>query len=443
MSGKLTDLFDFLEPEEKEQLCFLNIEKINLNKKTSRLDIYLSGGEFLSEENLLALAEYKAKAEFDCDVKFIFQGFTDMGYAMKCLSDLIVSELSLENYEYCQISRSSRFSITDNKLLIESDSMNRELSDMLLNSYGRTFMDIFESHTGMRPEAFSYEFLDEIETAYFTSDIPSDDFETYDTPQEVPEEYWEPEEKKKKTEDKEEKVSSTDKNSWEYKAKVQKKLMKENEGDKKNFRKANAESLFGRVKKDVPFYAIKDIDVSEREVNFEGRIKLDEDGLRLAKSGKCVIANFKVFDETGGVSCVMFVKPEEADAFEKKFEKGGYAGFQGEPTDNRGEFGIKVSGIFEREKPKPRMENCEYKRVELHAHTKMSAQDATIVPADLMKTAARFGHKACAVTDHGVVQAFPEVFNTAKKLTVGDSDEKFKPILGDEGYVVDDGPTIC
>ena len=219
--------------------------------------------------------------------------------------------------------------------------------------------------------------------------------------------------------------------------------MKENEGDKKNFRKANAESLFGRVKKDVPFYAIKDIDVSEREVNFEGRIKLDEDGLRLAKSGKCVIANFKVFDETGGVGCVMFVKPEEADAFEKKFEKGGYAGFQGEPTDNRGEFGIRVSGIFEREKPKPRMENCEYKRVELHAHTKMSAQDATIVPADLMKTAARFGHKACAVTDHGVVQAFPEVFDTAKKLTVGDSDEKFKPILGDEGYVVDDGPTIC
>ena len=62
MTGKLTDLFDFLEPGEKEQLSFLNIEKININKKTSRLDIYLSGGEFLSEENLLALAEYKSGA---------------------------------------------------------------------------------------------------------------------------------------------------------------------------------------------------------------------------------------------------------------------------------------------------------------------------------------------------------------------------------------------
>ena len=442
MAGKLTDLFDFLEPGEKEQLSFLNIEKININKKTSRLDIYLSGGEFLSEENLLALAEYKAKAEFDCDVKFIFQGFTDMDYAIRCLSDLIVSELSLENYEYCQIARSSSFSLKDDKLLIRSDLMNEELSDMLLNSFGRSFIDIFEAHTGMRPSGFSYEFVEDMETAYFSCGLSSDEIIKEDIMQPVPEDFI-PRASNDKPKEKDKTDSSKDRNSWVYKAKEQKKIMKENDGDKKNYRKAKADALFGRVKKDIPFYKIKDIDPSEREVNFEGNIKLDEDGLRLAKSGKCVIANFKVFDETGGVGCVMFVKPEEADDFEKRFEKGGYAGIQGEPTDNRGEFGIRVSGIFEREAPKPRMENCEYKRVELHAHTKMSAQDATIVPGELMKTAARFGHKACAVTDHGVVQAFPEVFETSKKLTVGDSDEKFKAILGDEGYVVDDGPTVC
>ena len=89
MASKLIDLFDFLEEDEKEQLSFLNIEKINYSKKISRLDVYLSGGEFLSEENLLALAEYKAKTMFECEVKFIFQGFTDMSQAMRCLSRLI------------------------------------------------------------------------------------------------------------------------------------------------------------------------------------------------------------------------------------------------------------------------------------------------------------------------------------------------------------------
>ncbi|MGE5507042.1 MAG: PolC-type DNA polymerase III [Chitinophagales bacterium] len=72
-------------------------------------------------------------------------------------------------------------------------------------------------------------------------------------------------------------------------------------------------------------------------------------------------------------------------------------------------------------------------RVELHLHTKMSAMDSTVEVAEVVKLAARLGHPAIAITDHGVVQAFPEAFEAATKA-------KIKVIYGMEGYLIDDRP---
>ncbi len=78
-----------------------------------------------------------------------------------------------------------------------------------------------------------------------------------------------------------------------------------------------------------------------------------------------------------------------------------------------------------------RMDKSKEKRVELHVHTNMSAMDAIITPDELVKTAKRWGHSKIAVTDHGNVQAFPEIMKSAKK-------QEYDVIYGMEAYFVDD-----
>ena len=88
-----------------------------------------------------------------------------------------------------------------------------------------------------------------------------------------------------------------------------------------------------------------------------------------------------------------------------------------------------VLDIDAREKPM-RMDTAERKRIELHMHTNMSEMDGVSSASDLIKRAAQWGHPAVAITDHGVVQAFPEAFGAAKK-------NKIKLIPGVEAYLTD------
>lgn len=78
-----------------------------------------------------------------------------------------------------------------------------------------------------------------------------------------------------------------------------------------------------------------------------------------------------------------------------------------------------------------RRDTSNNKRIELHAHTKMSAMDGLMDTTELIEKAAEWGHKAIAITDHGVVQAYPDAMSAGKKHGI-------KIIYGVEGYLMDD-----
>jgi len=91
---------------------------------------------------------------------------------------------------------------------------------------------------------------------------------------------------------------------------------------------------------------------------------------------------------------------------------------------------------------KKRQDKSTQKRIELHLHTQMSAMDATVDVKEAVKLASKWGHKALAITDHGVVQAYPDAYQTGKKYGVD-------IIFGLEAYLIDNGkpivvnPTTC
>ncbi|MDD6647653.1 MAG: PolC-type DNA polymerase III [Firmicutes bacterium] len=92
-----------------------------------------------------------------------------------------------------------------------------------------------------------------------------------------------------------------------------------------------------------------------------------------------------------------------------------------------------MADSIEKIEKKERMDTYPEKRVELHAHTKMSAMDGLNDVKHMVKTAEKWGHKAVAVTDHGVVQAFPDASHAAKDIKI---------LYGCEGYLLDDRDLI-
>ena len=152
------------------------------------------------------------------------------------------------------------------------------------------------------------------------------------------------------------------------------------------------------------------------------------------------LASLYVTDKKTSICVKSFMLNQKWEDVEIHLKNGDHVRIKGQAQWDRFDNCVTVmADSIEKTEKKVRKDTCEHKRVELHAHTKMSSMDGLNEVADLVKTAAAWGQPAVAITDHGVVQSFPDAAKTAKKLA---SDKKnpvdIKIIYGMEGYVFDD-----
>ena len=149
------------------------------------------------------------------------------------------------------------------------------------------------------------------------------------------------------------------------------------------------------------------------------------------------IVSFNIFDRSSTITCKFFPKKDDSEVVFGKLKKAKAVRVEGSARYD--EFAKEVTVIVRTVVDVPpipeekRMDTAEEKRVELHLHTKMSQMDAITSCEDLVKRAISWGWKAMAITDHGVVQSFPEAHKYLEKTGAD-----IKILYGVEGYFVPD-----
>ena len=184
----------------------------------------------------------------------------------------------------------------------------------------------------------------------------------------------------------------------------------------------------------APLVKVADLGVDDGQVSLDGEIIYMED--RELKNGKTLLS-FDLYDGSSTMTCKAFLPKESAKKIIKRLGKVKGIKIEGNAQMDSfsNELTVMANTIIEGNgvKKEIRQDNAEVKRVELHMHTKMSQMDAVTSAEDLIKRAIKWGMKSIAITDHGVVQAFPEAYHL-----VGDDNPDIKIIYGVEAYLAPD-----
>ncbi|MCR5800243.1 MAG: PolC-type DNA polymerase III [Lachnospiraceae bacterium] len=209
--------------------------------------------------------------------------------------------------------------------------------------------------------------------------------------------------------------------------------------------------LYGRDFDDAPI-PISEVIGDSEPVTIRGKIiAVEEKPIRNNK----VIVTFDLTDFKDTISVKVFIRDEQLDELKQGIKEGQFVKVKGLASFDSFVKEVNISSLTGVMKisdfTEKRMDYSVRKRVELHCHTKMSDMDGVSDVKDIIKTAYSWGHPAIAITDHGVVQAFPDANHLwddlwkkekAKRKEAGeeepDYNDFFKVIYGVEAYIVDD-----
>ncbi len=197
-------------------------------------------------------------------------------------------------------------------------------------------------------------------------------------------------------------------------------------------RSDNPDVVYGRDFEEDAI-AIEQIQSEMGEVVIRGQIQaLDTREIRNEKT----IIIIEITDYTDTIVVKMFARNEQVPEILENVKKGAFLKMKGVTTIDRFDGQLTIGSVVGIKKipdfRKGRQDTSPEKRVELHCHTKMSDMDGVSDVKDIVKRAMEWGHKAIAITDHGVVQSFPEANHAVPK------DSDFKVIYGVEAYLADD-----
>ena len=183
---------------------------------------------------------------------------------------------------------------------------------------------------------------------------------------------------------------------------------------------------------------MKDLNLDMGTIIVEGKVFAIEHK-ELTKRNAWVV-KFDMTDNTNSIRVTRFLEAKEAKPILDNVQLGSVLRVQGKLIEDRFEndMVLKPYAMMPGVLPKRKDMSPNGKRVELHLHTTMSNMDALTDTAAAVKQAAAWGHKAIAITDHGVAQSFPDAMKAAAKAKVAGTEENIKILYGVEGYYVND-----
>ena len=193
--------------------------------------------------------------------------------------------------------------------------------------------------------------------------------------------------------------------------------------------------VYGRDFNDEPM-ELRQVVGEMGEITFRGKVISFE--TREIRNEKTIVI-FSVTDFTDTITIKLFVRNDQLPDILGEVKMGAFLKIKGVTNIDKFDGELVISSVAGIRKisdfTESRKDTAPKKRVELHCHTKMSDMDGVTEVKDLLKRAHDWGHKALAITDHGVVQSFPDANHYIETL---DKDDPFKVIYGVEGYLVDD-----
>lgn len=189
----------------------------------------------------------------------------------------------------------------------------------------------------------------------------------------------------------------------------------------------NPDLVYGKDFAKTEITNMNEVTIDSGRVTVKGKVIRVE--TRPLKNGKTLFC-FDLTDLTHSITVKCFANDKQLSALEENIKTGSWFYVYGDAQFDSfsKELTMLARGIV-RTYVSERTDTAPEKRVELHAHTQMSQMDAVTPVKDLIERAAKWGHTAIAITDHGVVQAYPDAYQAAKKAGI-------KIIYGVEIYLL-------